>query len=237
VGNWILVTGGAGYVGSHVCKALAKAGFRPVVYDNLCRGHAVAARWGPLAVADIADGATLRRIMHEYHVAAVVHLAAYAYVGESMQLPEMYFNNNLTGTLSLLHAMIDVGVRHIVFSSTCATFGLPHRLPIQEDHPQQPVNPYGESKLAVERALRWYGEARGLGWVALRYFNAAGADPDGELGEDHDPETHLVPLAIEAALGQRTCVHVYGTDYATPDGTAVRDYIHVTDLADAHVRR
>jgi UDP-arabinose 4-epimerase len=165
-----------------------------------------------------------------------VHLAAYAYVGESMRVPEVYFENNLAGTLSLLHAMIDVGVPHIVFSSTCATYGLPVCVPIRRDHVQEPVNPYGESKLAIERVLRWDGAAHELHWTALRYFNAAGVDPDGDIGECHDPETHLIPLAIRTALGLEPWLDVLGTDYPTPDGTAVRDYIHVADLADAHVQ-
>ncbi len=232
----VLVTGGAGYIGSHVCRALAGAGYRPVVYDNLSRGHREAVKWGPLEIADLGDGRAVRRALQQHDVGAVVHLAAYAYVGESMRAPELYFRNNLGGTLTLLEAMLDVGVGPIVFSSTCATYGVPHRLPIPDDHPQQPINPYGESKLAVERMLRWYGEAHPIAWVALRYFNAAGADPEGVLGEDHDPETHLVPLAIQAALGRRSHLEMYGTDYTTPDGTAIRDYVHVCDLADAHVK-
>ena len=232
----VLVTGGAGYIGSQVCKALAEASCCPITFDNLSRGHRSAVRWGPLEVGELADTARLRRILSHHSIDAIIHLAGYAYVGESMASPGMYFRNNVTGTLSLLDAVSDAGVRPLVFSSTCATFGVPCRLPIPDDHPQKPVNPYGESKLTVERMLRWHGEIHGLPWVALRYFNAAGADVGGELGENHDPETHLVPLVIEAALGQRPSVVVFGTDYATPDGTAVRDYVHVSDLADAHVR-
>jgi UDP-arabinose 4-epimerase len=232
----VLVTGGAGYIGSHTCKALANAGFRPVTLDNLVYGHRRAVKWGPLVEGDLADRGLLESVMREYAVTAVIHFAAYAYVGESMQKPGVYFANNVAKTLGLLDVMHSVGVQHIVFSSTCATYGLPERIPIDERHPQNPVNPYGESKLFVERALKWYGTAHRLKWAALRYFNAAGADAQGELGEDHTPETHLIPLVIQAALGLRPYVEVFGTDYPTGDGTAVRDYIHVTDLADAHVR-
>jgi UDP-glucose-4-epimerase GalE len=232
----VLVTGGAGYIGSHTCKALAGAGFRPITLDNLVYGHRRAVKWGPFVEGDLADGALLESVMREHSVTAVVHFAAYAYVGESMQQPGKYFANNVANTLGLLDVMRAIGVRHIVFSSTCATYGIPEQTPIDEQHPQHPVNPYGESKLFVERALKWYGVAHGLKWSALRYFNAAGADAEGELGEDHTPETHLIPLIIQAALGLRPHVKVFGTDYPTQDGTAVRDYIHVTDLAEAHVR-
>jgi UDP-arabinose 4-epimerase len=231
----VLVTGGAGYIGSHACKALAQAGFEPVCLDSLERGHRAAVRWGPFVHGDLGDAALVERVLRESRVAAVMHFAAYAYVGESMRQPGRYFRNNVGNALHLLEAMRGAGVRHFVFSSTCATYGLPQALPIREDHPQQPVNPYGESKLFVERALRWHGVAHDLRWMALRYFNAAGADPDGELGEEHEPETHLMPLALETALGRRAAVDLLGTDYATRDGTAVRDYVHVTDLADAHV--
>lgn len=232
----ILVTGGAGYIGSHACKALSAAGFTPVTLDSLVHGHRWAVRWGPLAKVDLADRSAVERVLREYSIDAVIHFAAYAYVGESMTDPGKYFRNNVSNTLNLLDAMCAVGVKRIVFSSTCATYGIPDTVPITEDHPQRAVNPYGESKLFVERALQWYGAAHGLHWTALRYFNAAGADPDGEIGEDHSPETHLIPLAIETALGARPELQVMGTDYPTPDGTAIRDYIHVTDLADAHAR-
>lgn len=231
----VLVTGGAGYIGSHTCKALARAGYTPVTLDNLVYGHRWAVKWGPFVEGDLADGDLLRHVMREHRIEAVVHFAAYAYVGESVREPEMYFRNNVTNTLNLLEAMRATGVGSIVFSSTCATYGVPDTMPIRETDPQRPVNPYGESKLFIERALHWLGGAYGLRWAALRYFNAAGADPDGEVGEDHDPETHLIPLVIEAALRRRPHVEVYGTDYDTPDGTAIRDYIHVTDLAEAHV--
>src|SRR5271170_988194 len=232
----ILVTGGAGYVGSHACKMLGRAGYRPVVFDNLSRGRREAVRWGPLVEGDLADMTRLSAALTEHRVSAVMHFAAYAYVGESVAEPALYYRNNLGGTLSLLEAMRQAGVGEIVFSSTCATYGTPDAVPIREDSPQHPVNPYGETKLAIERALHWYGQAYGVRSVALRYFNAAGADPDGEIGECHEPETHLVPLVLQAALGQRAKIDIYGTDYPTPDGTAIRDYVHVQDLALAHLR-
>jgi UDP-arabinose 4-epimerase len=232
----ILVTGGAGYVGSHACKALARAGYLPVTYDTLSRGHRDAVRWGPLVEGDIADHDRLGAAITEHRVSAVMHFAAYAYVGESVADPGLYYRNNLCGTLAMLDVLRDRGVRNLVFSSTCAIYGLPETVPIRETAPQHPVNPYGETKLAIERALYWYGQAHQLRWIALRYFNAAGADRDGEIGEDHEPETHLVPLVLQAAFGQRAAVEIYGTDYPTPDGTAIRDYIHVDDLAEAHLR-
>jgi UDP-arabinose 4-epimerase len=230
----VLVTGGAGYIGSHAAKGLAKRGFIPVVYDSLVHGHRWAVQWGPFVEGDIGDKAKLLETIRRYEISAVIHFAAFAYVGESMQRPELYFDNNVAKSLTLLDAVLEAGVRNVVFSSSCATYGTPTRMPIAEDTPQLPVNPYGETKLIVERALRWYGAAHDISWTALRYFNAAGADPDGELGEVHSPETHLIPLVLDSALGLRT-VEVYGDDYPTPDGTCVRDYIHVSDLADAHV--
>jgi len=232
----ILVTGGAGYVGSHACKALANAGYRPVVYDNLSRGHREAVRWGPLVEGELHDTGRLAATLRQHQVAAVMHFAAFAYVGESMTEPETYYRNNVGGTLALLAAMREAGVATIVFSSTCAVYGMPEHLPIRETTAKAPLNPYGETKLAIERALSWYAGAYGLRYLALRYFNAAGADPDGEIGEDHEPETHLIPRVLRAALGTGEPVEIYGTDYPTPDGTAIRDYIHVSDLADAHVR-
>jgi UDP-glucose-4-epimerase GalE len=232
----ILVTGGAGYIGSHACKAMARAGYRPVAYDNLSRGHRQAVRWGPLVEGDIADRVRLSAAITEHRVSAIMHFAALAYVGESVCNPALYYQNNLCGTLSMLETMRETGVRNIVFSSTCATYGVPDTVPIRETALQRPINPYGETKLAIERALSWYGLAYGIGWVALRYFNAAGADRDGEIGENHEPETHLIPLIVRAARGQRPPIEVYGTDYPTPDGTAIRDYIHVDDLAEAHLR-
>ncbi|MGO9516623.1 MAG: UDP-glucose 4-epimerase GalE [Candidatus Korobacteraceae bacterium] len=232
----ILVTGGAGYIGSHTCKLLAKSGFRPLVLDDLRRGYRAAVRWGPLVEGDCGDPVVLEKVFSEFSIDAVIHFAAYAYVGESMQIPAMYFQNNVVGTLNLLNAMRDHNVRTIVFSSSCATYGHPLTVPIKEDHVQAPVNPYGESKRMVEGLLRWYGKCYGLNWAALRYFNAAGCDPNGEIGEDHVPEPHLVPRVLTAAAGRLAVVDIYGTDYATRDGTAIRDFIHVTDLAQAHVR-
>jgi UDP-arabinose 4-epimerase len=231
----ILIVGGAGYIGSHTAKLVAASGHRPVVFDNLVYGHRSAVKWGPLVEGDLADPEAIRRALTEHAVEAVIHFAAYAYVGESMTDPGKYFRNNVAGTINLLDAMVAAGVRDLVFSSTCATYGEPQEVPISESHPQNPVNPYGETKLAVERMLRWYGQAHGLRYAALRYFNAAGADPDGEVGEDHSPETHLIPLAIEAAHGRGNPLSIFGTDYPTPDGTAVRDYIHVLDLGEAHL--
>jgi UDP-arabinose 4-epimerase len=230
----VLVTGGAGYVGSHAAKALARAGYRPVAFDNLTRGHRAAVRWGPFVEGDIADRARLIAAIAQHQAIAVMHFAAFAYVGESVADPALYYRNNLAGSLALFEAMRASGLNKIVFSSTCATYGIPDTVPIRESARQLPVNPYGETKLAIERALTWY-QAYGLRSVSLRYFNAAGADRDGEIGENHAPETHLIPLVLEAALGRRPFVEIYGTDYPTPDGTAVRDYIHVEDLAAAHV--
>jgi len=231
----ILVTGGAGYIGSHTAKLLAQSGYQPICFDNLSTGRAEAVRYGPLIEADLADERAIRRTLRDYDVQSVVHFAASAYVGESIQDPRKYLANNVVNGLNLLNAMIDEGVRSLVFSSSCAIYGIPGTVPITESAPQKPINPYGESKVIFERSLHWYAEAYGLRWCALRYFNAAGADPDGELGEVHDPETHLIPLVMQAALGSGPCVSVFGTDYDTPDGTAIRDYVHVTDLARAHV--
>ena len=231
----VLVTGGAGYIGSHTAKVLAKSGHEPLTLDNLSSGHRWAVKWGPFVEGDLADPQLLAPLLRDEHVEAVMHFAASLLVGESVKNPRKYFWNNVVNTLRLLDAMLEAGVKQIVFSSSAATYGNPLKVPIPEDHPTRPVNPYGETKLMMERALEWYGNAYGLGWVALRYFNAAGADPEGELGEEHNPETHLVPLVVRAALGQLPYVEIYGTDYPTPDGTGIRDYIHVTDLAEAHV--
>lgn len=235
-GRRILVTGGAGYIGSHTAKALAGAGYTPVVLDNLTEGHRWAVQWGPLIVGDLEDTDLLRTVLVEERIDAVIHFAGSAYVGESMTQPKRYFHNNVINSLGLLDAMLETGIRQIVFSSTCATYGAPRRLPIDEEHPQAPLSPYGESKLLIEQVLHWYAPAYELRWVALRYFNAAGADPEGDIGEMHDPETHLVPLAIEAALGRSSRLDIYGHDYQTPDGTAIRDFIHVSDLASGHVQ-
>jgi UDP-arabinose 4-epimerase len=231
----ILVTGGAGYIGSHVAKSLARAGLRPVCFDNLSKGHRKAVRWGPLVVGDLCEGEVIENALREHDVCAVIHLAGSIEVGESMKAPTQFFHNNFSNTITLLDAMRRVGVENIVFSSTAAVYGTPQRVPIPEDHPTAPVNPYGESKLMVERSLHWAGQIHGVRWMALRYFNAAGADPDLEIGEAHDPETHLIPRACLAALGEGPPLKLFGTDYPTPDGTAVRDYIHVSDLARAHV--
>ena len=231
----ILVTGGAGYVGSHACKALAREGFQPIVLDNLVYGHEPAVRWGPLERGDISDRARLDELFEQYQPAAVMHFAAFAYVGESVADPGKYYRNNVAGTLTLLEAMRDHGVGTLVFSSTCATYGIPDRVPIPESAPQRPINPYGTSKLMVEMMLRDFESAHNIRSMVLRYFNAAGADPVGELGELHDPETHLIPLALDAASGSGPPLTIFGDDYDTPDGTCIRDYVHVSDLADAHV--
>jgi UDP-glucose 4-epimerase len=232
----ILVTGGAGYIGSHASRLFLEQGHDVTVFDNLSRGHAQAAPAGRLIVGELADGGAVEGVLRERAIEAVVHFAAFAYVGESVQHPALYYANNLVNTLSLLEAMRRANVWRIVFSSTCATYGLPGAVPITESEPQKPINPYGRAKLAVEWALADYASAYGLGFAALRYFNAAGASPSGELGEDHSPETHLIPLILQAALGQRPHIDIFGTDYPTPDGTCIRDYIHVDDLAAAHLR-
>jgi UDP-arabinose 4-epimerase len=232
----ILVTGGAGYIGSHTCKALYHQGYEPVVLDNLIYGHERFVKWGEFYKGDIGDNALLDEIFEKHLPAAVLHFAAFAYVGESVTDPGKYYTNNVSGTISLLEAMRRQKCRHMVFSSTCATYGIPSSLPIVETMVQQPINPYGRSKLMIEQILSDYDSAYGIKSCSLRYFNAAGADPDCEVGEKHLPETHLIPLVIETALRKRQCIDVYGTDYATADGTAIRDYIHVKDLADAHVK-
>jgi len=230
----ILVTGGAGFIGSHTAKALARSGRRAVVFDNLSAGHRAAVRWGDLVVADLHDTAALRRTIRDSRAGAVMHFAALTSVAASVRDPDSYYRENLEATLGLLRVMVEVGVRRFIFSSTAAVFGEPTETPITEAHATRPINPYGETKLAVERALVHFDRAYGLRSVALRYFNAAGADPEGEIGEDHRPEPHLIPLAIAAAAGGDP-LRVFGEDYPTPDGTCLRDYIHVTDLAEAHV--
>jgi UDP-arabinose 4-epimerase len=232
----ILVAGGAGYIGSHTAKALAQAGHEPIVLDSLQKGHRWAVRWGPFVEMDLADREALRSVFQKYSIGAVIHFAALIEAGESVREPAKYFRNNVANTLNLLDAMREAGVNRIVFSSTAAVYGNPQHTPMAEDHPKQPVNPYGVSKLMVEQLLECYGAAYGLAWTALRYFNASGADPDGELGELHQPESHLIPRAIAAACGDLPSLQVFGRDYETPDGTAVRDYIHVADLASAHIR-
>jgi UDP-glucose-4-epimerase GalE len=231
----ILVTGGAGYVGAHACKALRHAGYTPVVLDNLSTGHKGFVRWGPFVPGDIRDTDAVHHTIGAYHIEAVLHFAASAYVGESVADPQKYYENNVGGSLSLLHAMLEAGCRTLVFSSTCAIYGEPAEIPISETTPQNPVNPYGASKAMVERILCDYQWAREIRAIALRYFNASGADPECELGELRDPETHLIPRAMMAIQGHISDFAVFGTDYPTPDGTAIRDYIHVSDLAEAHV--
>jgi UDP-glucose-4-epimerase GalE len=231
----VLVTGGAGYIGSHAAKALSRAGYAVVVYDNLVAGHRGAVKYGTLVDGDITDVAAVRDALRRHDIFAVMHFAAFLDVGESVREPARYYRNNVGGALSVLEAMAAESIRHFVFSSTCATYGEPIETPIVETHPQKPINSYGETKLAVERALPHFERAHGIRWVAMRYFNAAGADPDAELGEDHSPEIHVIPRAIAAATGGPG-LQVFGDDYPTPDGTCLRDYIHVADLADAHVR-
>ena len=231
----ILVTGGAGYIGSHCCKALAESGFVPITFDNLSRGHRDLVRWGPFEEGAIGDAQRLRAIIARHKPAAVIHFAAYAYVGESVTNPKIYYLNNVRDAITLLDVICEKIEMPIIFSSSCATYGIPERSPITEDTPQRPINPYGRTKLIIEQALADYGTAYDLKWTALRYFNACGADAGGEIGEMHDPETHLLPRVVMAAMGKIDALDVFGTDYPTPDGTCIRDYIHVTDLAEAHV--
>jgi UDP-glucose-4-epimerase GalE len=230
----ILVTGGAGYIGSHAARALRRSGYEVVIYDNLCTGFRRLVQGFELVEGDIADESKLRPLLAR--VDAIMHFAAHAYVGESVTNPRKYFHNNALAALSLLNSALDAGIRRFIFSSTCAVYGLPDQIPITEVEKREPVNPYGASKLFFENALEAYERAYGLRSVRLRYFNAAGADESGETGELHDPETHLIPLALAAATDQGRELQIYGSDYPTPDGTCVRDYIHVNDLADAHVR-
>ena len=231
----ILVTGGAGYIGSHAVRLFLARGHDVWVYDNLVFGHRAAVPAERLTVADLAEPQRLDHVLVERRIEAVVHFAAFAFVGESVQQPAKYYQNNLVNALNLLEAVRRHKVGRFVFSSTCATYGLPEKVPITEDTPQRPINPYGQTKLAFERALADYAAAYGLGYAALRYFNAAGASPAGDIGEDHEPETHLIPLALQAIQGVRPPLTVFGTDYPTPDGTCVRDYVHVDDLAEAHL--
>ena len=231
----VIVTGGAGYIGSHACKALRRAGFLPVCYDNLCHGHERAVRWGPLVVGDISDAAELQRTIARHKPVAVMHFAAFTSVGESVSDPKKYYRNNVAGALTLFEAARAGGVKAVIFSSTAAVYGNPQAVPIPETAELKPINPYGRSKLMMENMLADFHAAYGLASASLRYFNAAGADPDGETGEDHNPETHLIPRTLMAASGELSGLAVFGTDYDTPDGTAIRDYIHVTDLAEAHV--
>lgn len=231
----VLVCGGAGYIGSHVNKQLNKEGYETVVFDNLVYGHREAVKWGQFVQGDLKNFDEIEKVFRKYKIDAVFHFAAYAYVGESVENPEKYYYNNVTNTLNLLHVMRKYGCNKIIFSSTCATYGEPEKVPITEDMTQNPINPYGASKLMVERIFEDYSKAYGIEFVVLRYFNAAGADPEGEIGESHTPETHLIPLVLDAASGKRQDIKVFGTDYNTPDGSCIRDYIHVYDLATAHL--
>lgn len=231
----VLVTGGAGYVGAHACKALARAGFTPVVFDNLSTGWAEAVKWGPLVQGDLMDRAAIDAALAEHRPVAVMHFAALSLVGESMRDPGRYWRVNIGGALNLLEGCAAAGVRNFVFSSTCATYGDQDGVLLTEETPQRPINAYGGSKLAIEGMLRDFGAAFGIAHVIFRYFNVAGADPEGEIGEQHRPETHLIPLMLDAVAGRRPALSVFGTDYPTPDGTCVRDYVHVADLAEAHV--
>lgn len=231
----ILICGGAGYIGSHVNKQLHKEGYETVVFDNLVYGHREAVKWGCFEQGDLKNPEDIENVFRKYPIEAVFHFAAYAYVGVSVTEPEKYYYNNVVNTLNLLGVMRKYGCRKIIFSSTCATYGEPQRLPLTEDMEQRPINPYGMTKLMVEKIFQDYYNAYGLQFVVLRYFNAAGADPDGEIGESHQPETHIIPLVLDAAGGCREDIKVFGTDYDTPDGSCIRDYIHVYDLATAHL--
>ncbi|MDM7933559.1 UDP-glucose 4-epimerase GalE [Tabrizicola sp.] len=231
----VLVTGGAGYVGAHACKALARAGYLPVVFDNLSNGWAEAVKWGPLVRGDLMDRPDIDAALAEHRPVAVMHFAALSLVGESVKDPALYWRVNVGGALNLLESCSAAGVKNFVFSSTCATYGDQDGVLLTEDTPQRPINAYGGSKLAIEQMLRDFGVAHGINHVIFRYFNVAGADPDGEIGEQHRPETHLIPLMLDAVAGKRPALTVFGTDYPTPDGTCLRDYVHVADLAGAHV--
>lgn len=232
----ILVCGGAGYIGSHTNKELNLRGYETVVFDNLIYGHREAVKWGSFVKGDLASIEDIENVFKAHKIDAVIHFAAFAYVGESVTEPQKYYFNNVANTLNLLSVMKKYGCKKIIFSSTCATYGEPEKTPITEDMPQNPINPYGATKLMVERILKDYRQAYGLEFAVLRYFNAAGCDPDGEIGESHEPETHIIPLVLDAASGNREDIKVFGTDFPTHDGSCIRDYIHVTDLADAHVR-
>lgn len=231
----ILIVGGAGYVGSHANKYFHGKGYKTVVFDNLVYGHRSFVKWGDFVMGDLSDKGQIRRCFEQYTIDAVMHFSAFAYVGESVTDPAKYYRNNVANTLNLLDIMLEFGVRYFIFSSSCATYGMPREIPITEDHPRSPISPYGRTKAMVEDILRDYDAAYGIKHINLRYFNAAGADPEGELGERHDPETHLIPLTVYAAIGRLENLKIFGTDYPTKDGTCIRDYVHVTDLADAHL--
>ncbi|OED30503.1 UDP-glucose 4-epimerase GalE [Methanosphaera sp. WGK6] len=232
----ILIVGGAGYIGSHVNKSLNEAGYETIVLDNLSYGHEESVKWGRLCNCDLSNIDDVDEVFNKYDISAVMHFSSFIDVGESVTNPEKYYNNNVVNTMNLLHVMLKHNVKKFIFSSTCATYGIPQKIPLVEDHPQNPINPYGWTKLMVERILKDYDTAYGLKSVILRYFNASGADASGIIGEWHNPETHLIPLILDAAIGKRENIKIFGTDYDTPDGTCIRDYIHVTDLADAHIK-
>ncbi len=231
----VLVVGGAGYIGSHTCKELQTRGYNPIVFDNLIYGHKEFVQWGEFVLGDLNDIEQIRLVFKKYKIDAVMHFAAFAYVGESVEEPKKYYGNNVIATVNLLNVMLEFNVKYFIFSSTCATYGNPEYLPIDEKHPQNPINPYGMSKLMVENILKDYTNAYSFKFVSLRYFNASGCDPECEIGENHNPETHLIPLILDAAIGKRENIKVFGTDYDTRDGSAIRDYIHVLDLAQAHI--
>ena len=233
--NCIIVTGGAGYIGSHVCKELARAGYLPVVFDNLVNGHERVVQWGPLEKGDVLEHSDLLRVLTHYRPSAIMHFAAFTDTAESLADPAKYYRNNVVGSLHLIEVALELGIERFVFSSSCATYGIPEIVPIAEDCVQSPINPYGWSKLIVERMLLDFCASHGLRSMILRYFNAAGADPENQIGEDHDPETHLIPLVLGAAMGEREAVTINGDDYDTPDGTCIRDFVHVSDLAEAHL--
>ena len=231
----ILIVGGAGYIGSHLNKEINKKGIETVIFDNLSYGHRDFVKWGTFEKGDLGNIDDIRAVFKKYPIEAVMHFAAFTYVGESVEDPQKYYTNNVKNTLNLLQVMLEENVKYFVFSSTCATYGNPVEIPITENHPQNPINPYGKGKLMVETVLKDYSDAYGLKYASLRYFNAAGADPESEVGELHNPETHLIPLILDVAAGRREDIKIFGTDYDTPDGTCIRDYIHVTDLAEAHI--
>lgn len=231
----ILVAGGAGYIGSHTVKMLYKKGYDVIVYDNLSKGYREFAKWGRFIEGDISDDKKLKKVFQKYKIDAVMHFCAFIEVGESVVEPEKYYKNNLVNTITLINTMKDAGIKNFIFSSTAAIFGEPENIPIKEDDPKNPINPYGRTKLFVEEILEDYEKAYGFNSICFRYFNAAGADPDGEIGEAHNPESHLIPLILDAAMGKREAIKIFGTDYPTKDGTCIRDYIHVNDLAEAHI--
>ena len=231
----ILITGGAGYIGAHANKALFNKGYETLVLDNFIYGHKEFLKWGAFEHCDLGDMDKLRLLFKKYPVSAAMHFAAFTYVGESVVDPQKYYTNNVINTMNLLQVMLENNVKVFIFSSSCAVYGNPLKIPISEEHPLNPINPYGKTKLMVENILRDYSDAYGLKYASLRYFNAAGADPDTEIGERHEPETHLIPLVLDAAIGKRDDIKIFGTDYDTPDGTCIRDYVHVTDLSDAHL--